>query len=39
MVFIDESGIDDSEFYAYGWAPKRKRLFAEKLPFQKKRSA
>ncbi|WP_237342968.1 IS630 family transposase [Wolbachia endosymbiont of Folsomia candida] len=37
LVFIDESGIDDNEFYAYGWAPKGKRLFAEKPAFKKKR--
>ncbi|MBD0392205.1 IS630 family transposase [Wolbachia endosymbiont of Pentalonia nigronervosa] len=37
LVFIDESGIDDNEFYAYGWAPKGKRLFAEKHAFKKKR--
>ena len=37
MVFIDESGIDDNEFYAYGWAPKGKRLYAEKPGFKKKR--
>ncbi|WP_265043929.1 transposase [Wolbachia endosymbiont (group A) of Scambus nigricans] len=37
LVFIDESGIDNNEFYAYGWAPKGKRLFAEKPAFKNKR--
>lgn len=37
MVFIDESGIDDNEFCAYGWAPKGKRLFADRPAFKKKR--
>ncbi|GHM58612.1 MAG: hypothetical protein sL5_03550 [Candidatus Mesenet longicola] len=37
LIFIDESGIDDNEFYAYGWAQKGKRLFAEKPAFKKKR--
>lgn len=37
LVFIDESGIDDNEFYAYGWAPKGRRLFANRPAFKKKR--
>lgn len=37
LVFIDESGIDDNEFYAYGWAPKGKRLCANKPAFKNKR--
>ena len=37
LVFIDESGIDDNEFYAYGWAPKGKRLFADRPEFKGKR--
>ncbi|WP_425382378.1 hypothetical protein [Spiroplasma endosymbiont of Melieria omissa] len=26
LVYIDESGIDDNEFYKYGWSEKGKRL-------------
>ena len=37
LVYIDESGIDDNEFYACGWAPKGKRLFADRPAFKKKR--
>ncbi|WP_250296683.1 transposase [Wolbachia endosymbiont of Oedothorax gibbosus] len=37
MVFIDESGIEDNEFYAYGWSLKGKRLFADKPGFKRKR--
>ncbi|WP_341811789.1 hypothetical protein [Wolbachia endosymbiont (group A) of Conops quadrifasciatus] len=30
LVFIDESGIEDNEFYEYGWSRRGKGLFAEK---------
>ncbi|BET39342.1 hypothetical protein [Spiroplasma ixodetis] len=30
LVYIDESGIDDNEFYKYGWSEKGKRLFDNK---------
>ncbi len=36
LVFIDESGIEDNEFYAYGWSLKGKRLFADKPGFKRK---
>lgn len=37
LVFIDESGIEDNDFYTYGWALKCKRLFADKPGFKRRR--
>ncbi|WP_088414976.1 transposase [Wolbachia endosymbiont of Wuchereria bancrofti] len=37
LVFIDESGIKDNEFYTYGWAARGERLFAEKTGYKRKR--
>ncbi|MGY5877811.1 IS630 family transposase [Wolbachia endosymbiont of Nasonia oneida] len=28
LIYIDESGIEDNEFYEYGWSQRGKRLFA-----------
>ncbi|BET38421.1 IS630 family transposase [Spiroplasma ixodetis] len=37
LVYIDESGIDDNEFYKYGWSEKGKRLFDNKPAYKIKR--
>ncbi|BET37840.1 IS630 family transposase [Spiroplasma ixodetis] len=37
LVYIDESGIDDNEFYKYGWSEKCKRLFDNKPAYKIKR--
>ncbi|MCM1002345.1 transposase [Wolbachia pipientis] len=37
LVFIDESGIEDNDFYTYGWALKGNRLFADKPGFKRRR--
>jgi transposase len=37
LIFIDETGIDDNEFYKYGWAKKGKRLFSNKPAYKNKR--
>jgi hypothetical protein len=37
LVFIDESGIEDNEFYTYGLGPRGKRLFADKPGFKIRR--
>ncbi|AZU37880.1 hypothetical protein BBB02_05375 [Wolbachia endosymbiont of Bemisia tabaci] len=31
LIYIDESGIEDNEFYEYGWSQRGKRLFAQGL--------
>ena len=31
LVYVDESGIDDAEDYAYGWCKKGQRFHASKL--------
>ncbi|WP_338062954.1 transposase [Wolbachia endosymbiont of Brugia malayi] len=36
LVFTDESGIEDNEFYMYGWAAIGERLFAEKTGYKKR---
>jgi transposase len=30
LVYVDESGIDETENYPYGWCPKGERFWAEK---------
>ncbi|BET38620.1 transposase [Spiroplasma ixodetis] len=37
VLYIDESGIDDNEFYKYGWSEKGKRLFDNKPAYKIKR--
>lgn len=37
MIFIDESGVEDNEFYGYVWAPKGKRLFGDKPGYERRR--
>jgi transposase len=36
LVFIDDSSIEHNEFYAYGWAPRGIRLFADKPGFKRR---
>lgn len=31
LIYIDEFGIEDNEFYEYGWSQRGKRLFAQGL--------
>ncbi|XGA08203.1 MAG: hypothetical protein U0X86_000393 [Wolbachia endosymbiont of Xenopsylla cheopis] len=38
LIFIDESGIDDNEFYAYGWAQKGRDCLLKNLHLRKKGS-
>ena len=37
LVYLDESGIDDNEVYAYGWSPKGSRVYAMKNGDRQKR--
>ncbi|BET37624.1 transposase [Spiroplasma ixodetis] len=37
VLYIDESGIDDNEFYKYGWSEKGKILFDNKPAYKIKR--
>ena len=37
LVYLDESGIDDNEVYAYGWSPKGSRVYGMKNGDRQKR--